>query len=1753
MKKKFLGRLLTMLLVAAMVFTLLPASAIAAGNWWWNADEYTEEAAPAATADNSSFMRIFHLDCGRKYFTKDEILNIIDTAANCGYTHVELAFGNDGLRFLLNDMSLTANGKDYSSEDVRAAIQYGNTEYNTLTAYSQSINELTEDEMLEILTHASGMGIGIIPMFDAPGHMYALIKGMSGKLGLTARYRHATTSGNNSRNWALILTDTYNEDSVAFVKALMQKYIQFFADNGAKYFNIAADECGFVSAMSGTPINDTNGEYTAFASFVNEMNRYVKSCGMTTMAFNDGFYHKNMQIAENSFDTDILICYWDASANSYAQAAELAQKGFSIINTNNRWYYVIGKEQSSGSNWSQYAYHLDYAIKCMGNEDCLTIDGDGKKTVPVGCMTAVWCDNPSATYLKTSVESYMAAMKSSNPDYFTAATSPVEPEFKIESTGTPTMTIGQTATLSVGTEATWECDNDAVVAITPLTRSVMAAAVSVEAIGEGNATITATTADGSKTASYNVEVVDNTPTQTIRLTIGKQQTVPVNGHNYENNVDRSKLNEDIATVTVTGKDAVKTDPKYNSEGDQTLSTIVGNLSGREWQKTKYWYHPADADSGVYYPVYATQYFWTYYVGYSITDNANDVKQEKTQSVLGNAKYMNVYTRTEGVDKPASTTITFHGEGEGTTYVTIGGTKYTINVIPEDLSSAPKLPIQLWITSQMIEVDQNGMTSVQTSGTFGLRKAQYLDISATDELNTPVGLPLSACVPELIEQHYENDGTWWTTEQTGKLPFNFALWKGAVLTGTNLQKVWGPSCINKGTDFTYVRYYDSHWAVSSTPNDANSWKNVTGEGSRISSSSCKEQLVAYYYMQTKLTDDVTTNIVDWGEPYESYQNVNSAGSDSGYVLLDFAVKTETGEAIPAISDFPMKGRTLAYHCNGEEATCGKDASKNLYRRIDQIEARNTSEHEIYMITLTPTNDTPTTKLATTCKDNPEKRDIYKGTEKVVWVKDAATLEKTAFADESLWYTSPSGYTQFHLGDDPTEQYVGGKAELSNVEIYNKQGLLVTYYVRSTATHKVTVHYIDQTANQPFHTAEISVKTADTYFNPNFGLSASGELINNTVNGVNHLETVQSDLKQLPLVPAQYRRANYKLVAANLGENQNAATDAYLYYTFDNTESFVVDFGLPLTIEPKDVGNLENATITNTKIGYNGGLAHITATESGTITYKLEKPLGKTPDSFTVTYTGPGIDGSAETKENVDVTFTIYIYPASNVLYEASFLTQVSKDNGPAWTAPTATPRTQQTQKVGDTTTDYNVFGRDTAYDNAYGPLGAWQLGSEQNPLQPNKVYSTLITEFYGNGFDLIGNCGQTTGRVLLVVKPETGNGKIIDIDTRYSGETLYQVPLAHVNLGDIDAKYSVTILASGLAATTVNTAKNARIATAAVYAEDSKDTLLMQVLAENGLTMADVEYVKVESAPAAAKTARRASSFYALDTAAETGTVTHEAGDHVEIDGFRVYRSTNNTNNTNYPEGEKNVQYLNILDAVSSFTAFVEGSGSDIGWTARKDYENVGGPQNEIYLRKTNGENSAIAFKIDPNAIVQISARAVENEKAATLVVNGKPVEIKTNTEMYYTFTAGADGIVTIKNTGEGMLALGNLKIKNGTQAAALSEEDYPAAIALLSLNAAPETPDTVFEPTISAKVTTTKFIRSKVVTLTVSASADVAKLTVNGKELRPTNGWLVSMGWSKSYNYILTETMKKSETRTYEIIGYSADGTASTPTVVKSK
>lgn len=1674
MKKKFLGRVLTMLLVASMVFTLLPAPAIAAGNWWWNNDEYTEEAVPTATTDN--YDRILHLDCGRKYFTKDWIIALMTEAKAAGYNQVQLAFGNKGLRFLLEDMSVLS----YTGQQVKDAIHAGNEAYHDFP-----VDELTQADMDDILAAAAALELDVIPLFNTPFHMEAVITAME-ELGITDSY--FTQVNGVPESGCLNLS---NEDAVNFVKALMQKYVNYFRGKNCKYFSFGADEY-------------TGGWNNTFYSYAGEIASMIKTAGMTPRVFNDS-YRSGSTTYIDGVDQ---VCYWYTgySGNLYSSAATLKAAGKQLINTNKDYYYVVSKNQITewNSTQIQYVFSGPYdeatwinKAKQFNRDTFNNWAGINRTSVTSdGSMFCIWCDNPDAkdeTQIAKETRMIlrvMAARMQNSYDYQGA---------------------------DVLVDGGFDADG----------RIYHKDIKDNKDIKEINITVGQTypeTIDGNYPGPY--EGIDtNIATVTGNVIPGTTAT-PTLGNMYE--VYYYNWNQSATGVISDGKGNFL---KIDKNGSCVNTIVIAEAT--RFKYTRGYYNTIQIDdsrcsrngyylngtSGLAVSAYAQS--WTAGKGHdfsvsdnylSYTDNTWKLSGSKTMEQIGwNCAGRLYEVNTDTTPTATQTKLTFTGVAVGNTEVTVGTTKYLIHVSEAQLSDN-RICINYYITNHKVE-DENGNTSRWVSAGEG-------------KINSEKGVA--------IEELITLTGTDTSTKKTTKF------YKATAQSGNNIQTDAGwTNKIAAGDNCAKLRYWNNTWSVCDASGE---WHDVVGKTAefnpetQLSNGAAETNagyaaITAYYGQQTDVTDEITTYATDWGGTIPGAKDLGGE-----YALLDFAVKYQSGDRTP--SSFATS-KTIVYNAKGDKDYAYSENGNT--RIVKDLFVENSDGYEVYMITVTKNNNalpTADTALSSSTKITYKTADTDVSTndEMVVWVDKEEDLGYFNSADKQ--------YPGYKVGGDPI---------VSAIYVAQQSAYLVTYYVRAVSKDQLQVNYIDLATGKPFYHYGINV-FGDTTFSGEIALNTTttdswkGDLVNGTVtNDRNKNQTVSADLSTMPEIGAEYRHVAYTCDHIQLSADRKTLD---LYYTFNNTVTFVADFGLPITINKGDLSaTLTNAGVEITEVkaaGVNHGAVEI---NGDVVTYTPDKRFvaDENGESFTLTYTGTNVQetgGKAGT-----VAYRVNILPASNVLYEENFLTEEPASSGLSWTPVTSNKLgSQETQKVNGTGS-YNVFGRDTAYDTATGELGVWKAtGLEVN----KRTTSALTTDFYGNGFDLIGNCGPSTGRVILFVKnAETGKGKLIDVDTRYSGGDLYQVPLAHVMM-DKEASYNVTIYAAGLKATN-ETPASYNLSGAATYASDyavgGYDTVLSDILAENGLTMADVEYVKVESAPAA--TTRSAASFYTLDTAAETGTITHAAGKHVEIDGFRVYRSS--TNNTNYPKSEQDVQYLNILDAVGDFTAFVEGSTADSKWEVRDTYENAGGPQNEIYLRKTDGENSAIAFKIDPNAIVQISARAVENEKAAELVVNGVKTVIKTNTEMYYTFAASENGIVTIKNEGDGMLALGNLKIKNGTQAAALSEEDYPAAIALLSLNAAPETPDTVFEPEISAKVTTTRFIRSKVVTLTVSASSDVAVLEVNGVELRPTNSWLVKMGWSDTYTYILTEKVPKNEIKTYEIVGYRADGAASETIVVKSK
>lgn len=398
-------RLLSLILAVILMIGLLPISAFATS-------ASAQAGEDKAATQDSEFLRIFHLDCGRKYFTVSEIKGIIDQLAENHYTHIQLAFGNDGLRFLLNNMSVTVNGTEYESDAVKTAIQSGNSG-NGLAGAAAGV--LTQSDMDAIIAYANKSGIKVIPMFNAPGHMYTAVNamntlGVGGKSNIISNLNDGRTS-----NWAVDPTDA---TAVAFAKALLQKYVTYFAGKGSTMFNIGADESGL-----------DKDNYASYAKMVNDMNAIVKAAGMTTLAYNDGIYRAEFASSQPGvkFDNDIVICYWTEEKS--ISVAEFLSKGFKILNNNGDWYYVLGDYLYKAWLSPQWSYQS--ALSNLQSIPVTKMMGYTGTEQPMGSILCVWCDGPSVGYTtgygyreknqtnQQSVYNLIKAMAEYNPDYFT--------------------------------------------------------------------------------------------------------------------------------------------------------------------------------------------------------------------------------------------------------------------------------------------------------------------------------------------------------------------------------------------------------------------------------------------------------------------------------------------------------------------------------------------------------------------------------------------------------------------------------------------------------------------------------------------------------------------------------------------------------------------------------------------------------------------------------------------------------------------------------------------------------------------------------------------------------------------------------------------------------------------------------------------------------------------------------------------------------------------------------------------------------------------------------------------------------------------------------------------------------------------------------------------------------------------------------------------------------------------------------------
>ena len=1596
--RKLSKTLLSLLLIAAMLasFVVLPAAAEEPA-----AEQPTEavQAAETQAADDTSYRyNIVHVDAGRKYFSPTSIKAIIDNAAEAGFNQVELYLSdNQGFRFALDDMTVTTStGNTY---DLSAALGDGYTASDGKCP-DGSDKYLTQSEMTDIIAYAKSKNVEIVPCVNAPGHMGAILEEFS-----DFRY----TSGWQTSKSSI---DLGNAEAVAFALAITDKYAKYFASQGCKYYNIGADE--YANDLSSMGFENMGSAlYTKFVEFMNSAADIIVGYGMTPRAFNDGFcYNKNEYNSVTVAPSKAYeICYWSSGWGGYnvAPASTLSSNGYKLINTNGDYYWVLGN-----SGW-----------QCSANKasgfDYTNFSGNTKISSPSGSMFCIWCDfgntngadggtqvvsdtaDVIAAFGKalptvrnnTATDENKTVFDSSFPEI--SVTGPNLTKVTVTETDAPAnLPTGVTAakawdivpyvgedeyhdtakvTLPIPTEWTGadvyggviengevkpikdvELDEEADTLTFTVphfsTVMVLEAEKTVDitlALGEvfspdplpGNVTpidetgldknVATVSAEYTKTEARTdyvaVDDLDGSDAQTKGVYIGDGTNwLVVNGSNISSTTDKTKA----TLFTVGGKTNAYslnvTGTNYNLRVRDSNNTVKLHPSNQNSNYTDWCY--TSAKSGFTYQFTYTVLFWQKTASGALTYNNG---WEATENATVGAK---AYTK-KTIPAADKTVLTFTGVAAGTTSVKIGNIRYNITVVPEDVKNVSPLTIEYWITNRYV-----------SEGTTYNDAQKTMSLSATTAYK-PEGVVLAEIVPATGTIEGGATGVYWKSRQlpsTDKQTHTSGVDKTTVTTGT---------------DITRVRYWGKAWQYSS--DDGKTWKTFEST----------DQVVAYYLQKTTVTDEIQTEVVDWGEvPHTWYNSTN-------FVLVDYAVKYQSGELNP--NTFAQDGKTLAFHCNYNTdlnktvfkySDATGNSATNYYRKIGMIRATNTADYEVYMITLTPSSDSRTTTVAN--NSNSAKTYTYAGTEKVVWVDDEANLGK--FEDASL---HADGY------------HVGGEATVPGLEITNRHAMLVTYYIRAVETEdSLIVRYVDETSSPEveFYNYPITVK-AETVFDENIKLPETKidgitSLTNGRVeNSLQKYQYVSSVLSTMPEISTAYQFGNYECTRVVRSEDGKTVT---LYYKFNNNHYFVADFGLPLHISSSDIGIQTQGWEKASAAGAQYGTTQISV--GGGLTYTPTSVM-KERERITVKLSKVNSEGKTEGVDHV-----IYIIPASTVYYEEGFATYEG-----TWATETNKGTVNQTlTKLGDGKYTENGYGYDDAYKND-------STNSNATTAVTTAVGSSATFQFKGTGLELYlrtKNTNNTTdptneaansvdGHSYMLVQVYQGtsaatenlkrmsfvdvNNLFVQKDTQYG----YNTPCWTVD-GMVDGEYTVVVrFVKG------------------------------ETLAIDGFRVTNKAY---ESSYAQDNEAQ-------MDTAEIRNMVIANAQTNLSFD--EMYRVATNK----------------VLDAVFNETDTITGAviltddsnGTDTV-TVDKELLNIG-PKNEIYLK--NGQAAVMQIPTTYTT-VQVGMRSLTGD-TVTYKINGTSATMNSTVDMYYKVVP-VEGKLVIQNVSGGILALTRLKVTSAAAA-----------------------------------------------------------------------------------------------------------------------
>lgn len=1303
------------------------------------------------------------------------------------------------------------------------------------------------------------------------------------------------------------------------------------------------------------------------------------------------------------------------------------------------------------------------------------MQGDDGSVKPIGAMFCLWCDFPQNSYNETEVQnvkSLMKALSDNNTAYFPHLLS-----------NSDKLYVGGAMTLSVSTgkSATWSVDNPSVIALS----SNQGSSVTATANDRGTATVTATTANGK--ALTTTLTVTGEGDEQVTINVNETWTKTVRGQDLRDQVTGG--DNSIANINITCKqeqvDAPGAPATSMTEG---ASYYIKNNEGKYLNKDAKWVDNADeaaqwqwinyGSSGYYLKLDSTH--WLYYNGseWSVQwwySNCTYFNNSLTDGALvsRDGQYLGIPVEKDTIDV---STISITGKAVGDTDATIGNAQYHITVMPSDALKADSITLEYMITTCRVH-DYTSSNDRYTITSAAASDAAGVDVSTLAPVNGYFYRDNNTGYPKM-------DATYWQTMRLDK-------------DHKQADYGWGDST-GDGTPLTRVRSHSGAWQYQTADG---TWQYFrTGD-----------QLISYYVQKTDVTKDVITYTKDWGEVVTSTQS-SSGNNNNGQVALTFAVVYPDGTVSPKEGDMYPGATTIFNYESG-----GRD--------IGVIMPKNNENYNISKITVTDG------KRATNTSVNQ-------------WYSsDTITWNTKTTAAGGKWYNETEVWNKAS-GTDPV---VNGKTCENGMWTAKNTAKLVLIYLEPVVKEtNLNIVYWDDTANKQINpnTIQISMAynqggTKPTYFTAL--CDANGNVIgdkgpwnSNVVDSANYLpndayvvnssnvhQTISKDMTQIEGIAGNYTSGLYEYRSADISTDGKTLT---LHYGLKNTgtKTYVVDFGLPVTIPLSDLGITDLNTISWISLKQE---TQECLRDHGTYGTAVIDKVNKT-----VTYTlDQTLDNEIAIPINIKFTnsdkiesFSFHVIPATSVYYEdsfASFTNGTGKAADATWsivgnnggvTEDKSTSKNQALTELGKMSAD-DVYGHDTAYaDSTKLSMGSARKVTVNAGMvkdwTENSAWPTATFTFKGTGFDVISLTDNNSGAIAVDIYKSTGERVKGYVVNNYYGYTYNE----ETQTWEVN--------------------------------NSTKDNALYQipVMKVNGLTYGEYT-VKISVAYDSNfdKTGDSQFSFW--------------------LDAIRVYDPMGKDKEAYTQDNEGYPQYIKLHDAIVGHSAdikntvFVDGGAN----ATLTQYTNHG-PNNEVYL--TNGQ--AISFKLTGDlgsiASVQIGAKTPNGTgDVAKISVNGQ--EVKTATEMYYAITAAAKGgqQVTIANDGSGILSLTNLKITykesgKSVSLAPLTTADQENAVAQVrALFAAPAEP---FQPDRFEASWGRAVRKGNTATLTVKTSEDVDSITVDDQAIttydtkteRTGWGW-----WAKTVTYReFTYQVAAEETTDYTICAVNSAGVSSDPITV---